>query len=77
MNGNQGIALGALSAGIKFYSFYPMSPSTLIGVTLASHMDKLALVVEQAEDEIAAINMAIGASEFPRWSEPRAAASRS
>jgi 2-oxoglutarate ferredoxin oxidoreductase subunit alpha len=62
MNGNQGIALGALSAGIKFYSFYPMSPSTLLGVTLAAHMDKLPLVVEQAEDEIAAINMAIGAS---------------
>lgn len=62
INGNQAIALGALSAGIKFYSFYPMTPATSIGVALASYMEKYPLVVEQAEDEIAAMNMAIGAS---------------
>lgn len=62
MNGNQAIALGALSAGLRFYSFYPMTPSTSIGLTLAAHAEKMGLVVEQAEDEIAAINMALGAS---------------
>ncbi len=62
INGNQAIALGALAAGIKFYSFYPMTPATSIGVALASYMDTYPLVVEQAEDEIAAMNMAIGAS---------------
>ena len=62
MNGNQAIALGALSAGLRVYSFYPMTPSTSIGLTLAAHAEKMGLVVEQAEDEIAAINMAIGAS---------------
>ena len=62
MNGNEAIALGALSAGVRFYSFYPMTPATSIGLNLATQAKKLGLVVEQAEDEIAAINMAIGAS---------------
>ena len=62
MNGNDAVALGALTAGVKFYSFYPMTPSTSIGLNLAAWAKKAGLVVEQAEDEIAAINMAIGAS---------------
>ncbi len=62
MNGNEAIALGAISAGLLFYSFYPMTPSTSIGLNLAAQAKKMGLVVEQAEDEIAAINMAIGAS---------------
>ena len=62
MNGNEAIALGAISAGVRFFSFYPMTPSTSIGLSLAANAGKMGLVVEQAEDEIAAINMAIGAS---------------
>ncbi len=62
MNGNEAIALGALAAGVKFCSFYPMTPSTSIALNLAARAEKMGLVVEQAEDEIAAINMAIGAS---------------
>jgi len=62
MQGNEAIALGAISAGLKFFSFYPMTPSTSIGLTLARLAGKMGLLVEQAEDEIAAINMAIGAS---------------
>lgn len=62
MNGNDAVAMGALAAGIKFYSFYPMTPSTSIGLDLAANASKMGLVVEQAEDEIAAINMALGAS---------------
>ncbi|MBW2644740.1 MAG: 2-oxoacid:acceptor oxidoreductase subunit alpha [Deltaproteobacteria bacterium] len=62
MNGNEAIALGAVSAGLKFFAFYPMTPSTSISLNLASHAQKMGLIVEQAEDEIAAINMAIGAS---------------
>jgi len=62
INGNQAIALGALASGLKFYSAYPMTPSTSIMNYLVSKMDKAEIVVEQAEDEIAAINMAIGAS---------------
>ena len=62
MNGNEAIALGALSAGVRFSAFYPMTPSTSISLNLVAHANRMGLVVEQAEDEIAAINMAIGAS---------------
>ena len=61
INGNQAVALGALAAGCKFYSAYPMTPSTSIRITSVKMTDA-EIVVEQAEDEIAAINMAIGAS---------------
>jgi len=62
LNGNEAIALGALAAGVKFCAFYPMTPSTSVPLTLISHADAMGCVVEQAEDEIAAINMALGAS---------------
>ncbi len=62
IGGNEAIALGTLAAGCKFYSAYPMTPSTSIMNYLASKMNDAQVVVEQAEDEIAAINMAIGAS---------------
>lgn len=62
VHGNDSIALGALAAGMKFYSAYPMTPSTSIMSYLVKRARKAKIVVEQAEDEIAAINMAIGAS---------------
>ncbi|MBI2974978.1 MAG: 2-oxoacid:acceptor oxidoreductase subunit alpha, partial [Deltaproteobacteria bacterium] len=62
MNGNDCIALGALAAGVKFCAFYPMTPSTTISLNLIKWADSAEIVVEQAEDEISAINMAIGAS---------------
>ena len=62
INGNQAIALGALASNCKFYSAYPMTPSTSIMNYLASKINDAEIVVEQAEDEISAINMAIGAS---------------
>ena len=62
MNGNETIVLGALSAGLRFYSFYPMTPSTSIGQGLAAVAEQMGLIVEQGEDEIAVINMALGAS---------------
>lgn len=62
LSGNNALALGALAAELKFYSAYPMSPSTSIMEYLAAKSAEAGVVVEQAEDEIAAINMAIGAS---------------
>lgn len=62
ISGSKAVALGAIAAGLRLYSAYPMSPSTVIMETLASKADEAGIVVEQAEDEIAAINMAIGAS---------------
>ncbi len=62
LSGSQALSLGAIAAGLRFYSAYPMSPSTAVMEYLASKGDEAGIVVEQAEDEIAAINMAIGAS---------------
>ena len=62
LNGNEAIALGAVSAGARFCAFYPMTPSTSVPLTMIGIADRMGLVVEQAEDEIAAINMAVGAS---------------
>jgi len=59
--GNEALALGAIAAGCKFYTAYPMSPSTGIMNTMADYAAKYGIIVEQAEDEIAAINMAVGA----------------
>lgn len=62
LNGSQAIALGAIFSGLKFYSGYPMSPSTPIMEFIASIAQEYNIIVEPAEDEIAAVNMAIGAS---------------
>lgn len=62
LNGAEAVGLGALAGGCKFLSSYPMSPSTGVMVFLSQQMEDFDIVVEQAEDEISAINMAIGAS---------------
>lgn len=61
-HGNEAIVLGALAAGVKFCSFYPMTPATSVAMGLIEHAKTMGVVVEQAEDEIAAVNMALGAS---------------
>ncbi|MBI5632108.1 MAG: 2-oxoacid:acceptor oxidoreductase subunit alpha [Nitrospirae bacterium] len=60
--GIDAIGLGALASGCKFFAAYPMTPSTGIMNYLAGKAEEFGIVVEQAEDEIAAINMALGAS---------------
>lgn len=62
LNGHEAVALGAISAGLKFCAFYPMSPSTSIAQTLIDWAKEMGLIVVQAEDEISAIHMALGAS---------------
>lgn len=62
LNGSNAMALGAIASGLKFYSGYPMSPATTIMEYISSQASKTNIVLEQAEDEIAAINMVIGAS---------------
>ncbi len=61
MYGAESIGLGAIAGGCNFISAYPMSPSTGVLSYLASKKDDFGIIVEQAEDEISAINMAIGA----------------
>jgi 2-oxoglutarate ferredoxin oxidoreductase subunit alpha len=62
LSGSEAMAIGSIFAGLKFYAGYPMSPSTAIMEYVASQAREYNIVVEPAEDEIAAINMAIGAS---------------
>jgi len=62
LNGNQAFALGAMAAGCRFVSFYPMTPATSISEFLTARGRKLGVVTKQVEDEIAAILFAIGAS---------------
>lgn len=61
LSGSEAVGLGALAGGCNFISSYPMSPSTSVLLFLAKNSEEFGIVVEQAEDEIAAINMAIGA----------------
>ena len=61
-DGNQAIALGALLGGCQFMAGYPMSPATSIMHYFATAALKTHVHFEQAEDEISAINMALGAS---------------
>nr|MDO8115358.1 2-oxoacid:acceptor oxidoreductase subunit alpha [Candidatus Sigynarchaeota archaeon] len=61
INGAEAIALGAIAGGCNFISSYPMSPSTAVLSSLAEKSKIFDIIAEQAEDEIAAINMALGA----------------
>lgn len=62
MDGDTSLALGAAAAGFNYITAYPMSPSTGLFMFYARHAPELEAVVEQAEDEICAINMAVGAA---------------
>ncbi|WP_324715954.1 2-oxoacid:acceptor oxidoreductase subunit alpha [Carboxydochorda subterranea] len=62
INGNQALGLGALAGGCRFIAAYPMTPASSLYEWLTAHADRHGLVSKQAEDEIAAILMAIGAS---------------
>ncbi len=61
LNGTEAIAMGALNGGCNFMSFYPMSPGTGVASYFAQNDRKLEVAVEQMEDEIAAVNAALGA----------------
>ena len=61
MNGAQAVGLGAIAGGCNFVSSYPMSPSTGVLVFLAGNSKEFGIAVEQAEDEICAANMTLGA----------------
>jgi len=61
LSGADSISLGAIAGGCNYVCGYPMSPSTSILVKMASYSKKFDIIVEQVEDEIGVINMAIGA----------------
>ncbi len=62
IDGNAAVGIGTVAAGCSFISSYPMSPGTGLLTFLARRADDFNIIVDQAEDEIAAINAALGAS---------------
>lgn len=62
VNGSEAVGLGAVRAGLKFAAIYPMTPINALITFLADHAKSLGIVYKQPEDEIAGINMAIGAA---------------
>jgi len=62
MMGSEALVRGAIYAGVRFYSGYPTTPATEIAEYMAQLLPKVGGIFVQAEDELAAINMAIGAS---------------
>jgi len=62
MTGNDAIALGAIAAGLKVFAGYPITPATTILEKLATLLPRFGGKVMQAEDEIAALGMVLGAS---------------
>ena len=62
LSGNEAITVGAIKAGCKFYSAYPMTPASSILSNMAAQERNFNIVVKHTEDEIAAVNMAIGAA---------------
>ncbi len=62
MNGNQAVGMGIMAAGMEVCSMYPITPATSASHFLANMFSRVGGLVHQAEDEIAAIGFAIGAS---------------
>ena len=62
MNGNQAIAYGAIAAGMELAAMYPITPATSVSHQLGDIFERFGGMVHQAEDEIAAAGVAIGAS---------------
>ncbi len=69
VNGNEIVAMGKIAGGLRFQSYYPITPAADESFTIESHEDLGAysdelggVVVFQTEDEIAAISAAIGSA---------------
>ncbi len=62
MNGNQAAGLGVMAAGMEMVAMYPITPATSVSHYLSGTFPQVGGVVHQAEDEIAAVGFAIGAS---------------
>ncbi|MDY0235383.1 MAG: 2-oxoacid:acceptor oxidoreductase subunit alpha [Gudongella sp.] len=62
INGNNAVALGAIAAGCRYYCGYPMTPSTGVLNYMSHKSEEMGIVIDQVEDEVAALNMALGAS---------------
>ncbi|MFB6102997.1 MAG: 2-oxoacid:acceptor oxidoreductase subunit alpha [Haloplanus sp.] len=62
LNGDEAIGMGAIAAGCRFYAGYPITPATDVMEYLTGRIERYGGHVVQAEDELSAINMALGAA---------------
>ncbi|MFC7069159.1 2-oxoacid:acceptor oxidoreductase subunit alpha [Halobaculum lipolyticum] len=62
LNGDEAIGMGAIAAGCKYYAGYPITPATDVMTYLKGRIEHFGGHVVQAEDELAAINLALGAA---------------
>ncbi|MFC4988686.1 2-oxoacid:acceptor oxidoreductase subunit alpha, partial [Saliphagus infecundisoli] len=62
LNGDEAIGMGAIAAGCRFYAGYPITPATNVMEYLTGRIEEYGGHVVQAEDELSAINMALGAA---------------
>ena len=62
VEGNEGVAEGAIAAGARFFAGYPITPSTEIAEVLSRRLPQVGGHFIQMEDEIASIGAVIGAS---------------
>jgi len=62
INGDEAIGMGAIAAGCRFYAGYPITPATNVMEYLTGRIERYGGQVVQAEDELSAINMALGAA---------------
>ncbi|WP_339138031.1 MAG: 2-oxoacid:acceptor oxidoreductase subunit alpha [Candidatus Electrothrix sp. GW3-4] len=61
ISGTEAVAMGAVAANVRYVASYPMSPATGVLVKLAGWSEQTDCIIEQVEDEITAVNMALGA----------------
>ncbi len=62
LNGDEAIGMGAIAAGCRFYAGYPITPATDVMEYLSGRIEQFGGTVVQAEDELAAINLTLGAA---------------
>ncbi|MFW5964924.1 MAG: 2-oxoacid:acceptor oxidoreductase subunit alpha [Natronomonas sp.] len=62
LNGDEAIGMGALAGGCRFYAGYPITPATDVMEYLKGRIEGYGGIVVQAEDELSAVNMALGAA---------------
>jgi len=62
MNGNEALGMGAIAAGMELCAMYPITPATSVSHYLSEVFERFGGIVHQAEDEIAAVGVALGAS---------------
>ncbi|MGM0591702.1 MAG: 2-oxoacid:acceptor oxidoreductase subunit alpha [Halobacteriota archaeon] len=62
LNGDEAIGMGAIAAGCRFYAGYPITPATNVMEYLTGRIEQYGGHVVQAEDELSAINLALGAA---------------